>query len=160
MFVEYNWRLCPTSMQTEQIFEVFLAAFLPQGRSTSEQLLAYFHKKLMPRLAKGQLVCMASNEKRIIGFAIFEKWDEASYYLAEMAVLPECQKHGIGRKLVFSILEKDPAVDRIRLITEKGNAGAQSFYKKIGCEPSSFRHPDYPTFVGYEFVVKSGSQKH
>jgi ribosomal protein S18 acetylase RimI-like enzyme len=87
----------------------------------------------------------------MIGFAIFEKWGGQNYYLAEMAVLPEYQRRGIGKQLVFSIFDKDQAAEKILLVTEKSNTWSQSFYEKIGFKHSSFQHPDYPeNFIGYE----------
>ena len=80
------------------------------------------------------------------------KWEGQSYYLAEMAVLPEYQCQGIGKKLVFSIFDKDPNAKKILLVTKKDNKGSQSFYEKIGFKHSSFQHPNYSKdFIGYEF---------
>lgn len=148
----FNWLLLITPIQTEQLFTLFLSAFLPQGRSTIEQLSNYFNKKIAPRLEKGQLIYAVFDNDRMIGFAIFEKWEEKSYYLAEMAILPEYQRRGIGKQLVFSIFDKDQSAEKILLVTEKGNREAHSFYEKIGFKSSSFQHPDYPeNFIGYEF---------
>lgn len=75
----------------------------------------------------------------MIGFAIFEKWEGPNYYLAEMAILPEYQKQGIGKRLVFSIFDRDETVQKILLVSEKGNTLAQSFYEKIRFRRSFFR---------------------
>jgi len=148
----YSWIASIAPLQKEEIFDLFLAAFLPQGRSTKEHLTAYFNQKIAPRFEKGQPTYVAMDKEKIIGFALFQHWDESSYYLAEMALLPEYQGHGVGKKLVFSIFEKNPASKRILLITEKDNHSAQSFYKKIGFQHSSFIHPDYPeNFTSYEY---------
>lgn len=139
-------------LQTESIREVFFTAFLPQGRSNIEQLSAYFHSKIMPRLEKKQLTITSWDQNSLVAFAIFEKWDRQSYYLAEMAVLPEYQRKGIGKQLVFSIFAEDQETRKILLVTEKGNTWSQDFYEKIGFKPSPFQHPDYPAnFIGYEF---------
>lgn len=144
--------LLTAPIQTEQVFNVFLFAFLPQGRATAEQLSAYFNKKIIPRLEKGKLIYSAFDNDKMIGFAIFEPWDDQSYYLAEMAVLPNYQRKGIGKQLVFSIMQKELTVRKILLVTEKANLWSQSFYEKIGFKRSSFQHPDYPeNFIGYEF---------
>lgn len=141
----------PTA-QSKQLFDVFLSAFLPQGYSNTEQLLDYFNKKVIPRLEKDHFIFTAFDNDRIVGFSIFEKWEVHSYYLAEMAILPKYQHQGIGKQLVFSIFDKDQETEKIFLITEKGNKGAQSFYEKIGFKHSYFKHPDYPeNFIGYEF---------
>lgn len=139
-------------IQTQSVINVFLSAFLPQGRFTAEQLAEYFNKKVIPRLEKGEFIYSAFDNDKMIGFAIFELWDDQSYYLAEMAVLPNYQRKGIGKQLVFSILQKDLAAKKILLVTEKANRWSQSFYEKIGFKRSSFQHPDYPeNFIGYEF---------
>lgn len=139
-------------LQTESILDVFLKAFLPQGRSNTEQLTDYFYKKIKPRLDENQLTITVWDQNKIVAFAIFEKWREKSYYLAEMAILPEYQRRGIGKQLVFSIFDKDQAANKILLVTEKENKWAQAFYEKIGFKPSSFQHPDYPeNFIAYEY---------
>src|SRR5579872_3226264 len=116
--VLFTWLLLVTPTQTEQLFDVFLSAFLSQGRSTTEQLSDYFNKKISPRLEKGHLIYAAFDNNRVIGFVIFEKWGGQNYYLAEMAVLPEYQRHGIGKQLVFSIFDKDQAAEKVLLVTE------------------------------------------
>jgi ribosomal protein S18 acetylase RimI-like enzyme len=139
-------------LQTESILEVFLKAFLPQGRSNIEQLSDYFHNKIKPRLEENQLTITVWDQANLIAFAIFEKWAEQTYYLAEMAVLPEYQQKGIGKQLAFSIFNKDIETKKILLITEKNNKWSQAFYEKIGFKRSSFQHPNYPeNFIGYEF---------
>ncbi len=148
----FTWLLLISPIETEQLSNVFLSAFLPQGRSNTEQLSSYFNQKILPRLEKKQLIHVACDKDKIIGFVIFEKWDIHSYYLSEMAVLPEYQRKGIGKKLVFSIFDKDQDAEKIILVTAKRNKWSQSFYEKIGFKHSSFIHPDYPeNFIGYEF---------
>jgi ribosomal protein S18 acetylase RimI-like enzyme len=139
-------------LQTESILDVFLKAFLSQGRLDIEQLSDYFYSKIKPRLEENQLTVAAWDQDKLIAFAIFEKWEEQSYYLAEMAVLPEYQRKGIGKQLVFSVLDKDQETRKILLVTEKDNSWSQAFYERIGFKPSSFQHPNYPeNFIGYEF---------
>lgn len=150
--IVFTWLLLLTSSQKEQLFDVFLSAFLPQGRSDINQLSEYFHNKISPRLEQGHFINTAWDNDRIVGFVIFQTWTGQNYYLAEMAVLPEDQRQGIGKELAFSIFEKDQNTKKILLVTEKGNRWSQVFYEKIGFQNSSFRHPDYPdNFIAYEF---------
>lgn len=150
--IVFTWLLSTSPIQSEQILDVFLSAFLPQGRANAEQLTDYFNKKFLPRIEKKQLINAAFDNIRMVGFAIFENWSEESYYLAEMAVLPEWQGRGIGKRLVFSIFDKDQDAANIFLVTGKENKWSQSFYEKIGFKRSTFQHPDYPeNFLGYEF---------
>lgn len=149
----FTWLVYLTTLQQQEIKEVFIKAFLPQKREPLEAYHAYFEKGFIPRFEKGNLVNAAYSDDKMVGFAIFEKWDDQSYYLAEMAVIPEFQGQGIGKKLVFSILEKDPSINRILLVTEVKNVWSQAFYNKIGFIPSSFKHPDYPeNFIGFEYI--------
>ena len=149
--IVFIWLLLTTPAQIEQLLDVFVSAFLPQQLFTSEQITTYFHKKIVPRLNQNHEIYCAFDQDNIIGFAIFEKGENYTYYLAEIAVLPKYQHKGIGKHLVFSILEKDSNTKRIVLVTAENNTCAQSFYEKMGFKRSSFRHPDYPTFLGYEF---------
>lgn len=151
----FTWLLLFTPIQKEQILEVMLSAFLPQERVSEEELVHYYHKKVIPRLDEGHETYVAYDKDKMIAYAIYQKWDADSYYLAEMAVASGYQGQGIGKKLVFSILEKEPSVKRILLVTESKNRWSQAFYKKIGFQPSSFRHPDYDPdeFIGFEYVI-------
>lgn len=135
----------------------FYLLFLPQNRSTTEKLSKYFDQKIIPRLNNKHLIHIAYDHDKMIGFSIFEKWKKKSYYLSEMAVLPEYQGRGIGKQLAFSIFSKTPEAIKLVLVTEKQNKWSQSFYEKIGFTLSSFQHPDYPeNFIGYEFLKTPG----
>lgn len=147
-----TWTIKPTSQQTQQLWEVYSLAFLDQGRSSLEHLKDYFHTKIIPRLKSGQLLLLAFHQEEMVGFILFEKWEAFSYYIAEMAIAPKAQRQGLGKKLMFAIFEKDPAIHTLFLVTETSNRDAQAFYQKIGFLPSTFQHPDYPkNFIGYEF---------
>ena len=151
VILTWIWLINPI-LQAEPILDVFLKAFLPQGRSNTKQLSDYFYEKITPRLEENQHVITAWDQNKLVAFAIFEKWEGESYYLAEMAVLPEYQGKGIGKKLVFSVFDKDQEIKKIVLVTRNDNKWSQSFYEKIGFKPSSFQHPNYPeNFIGFEF---------
>lgn len=150
--IAFTWLLLLTSSQIGQVHQVFLSAFLPQGRNDEKTLTAYFNQKIIPRLTNSPLIIAALDRDQIVGFALFEKWENGEYYLAEMAVLPEYQRQGIGKKLTLSIFDKDPAAKKLVIVTDKDNVWARSFYEAIGFISSSFRHPDYPAFVGYEYT--------
>lgn len=148
----FCWLLLITPFQTGQFLNVFLSAFLPQGRESTEQLSEYFNNKIIPRLQSKQLIYSAFDKDKLIGFVIFEKWEESSYYLAEMAIAHKYQRQGLGKQLAFSIFDRDREAERIYLMTEAKNLQAQSFYEKIGFKYCSFKHPDYSEgFLGYEF---------
>jgi ribosomal protein S18 acetylase RimI-like enzyme len=150
--IVFSWIHLIDPILTKQLMNVFLSAFLPQGRLNAEQYSSYFNNKILPGLEKGQLVIAAYDKDKLVGFAIFEKRKQQSYYLAEMSVLPDYQRQGIGTQLVFSIFNKDKGAEKIFLVTAKDNRWSQSFYEKIGFKHSSFQHVDYPeNFIGYEF---------
>ncbi len=154
----FIWLSFISPLESNQILDVLLSAFLPQGRESSENLSKYFDEKISPRLEKDHLIHSVFDQDKMVGFVIFEKWERKSYYLAEMAVLPEYQGEGIGKQLVFSIFDKDPSAEKILLLTEKANPWAQSFYEKIGFKRCSFEHPNYPIgFMGYEFCPKTSA---
>jgi ribosomal protein S18 acetylase RimI-like enzyme len=152
MILIFTWLSVVTSSQTQQFYDVFISAFLPQGRETSEELADYFNNKIKPRLEQEQLIYTVLDCERIVGFVVFERWGDQSYYLAEMAIAPEYQRQGLGKQLVFSIFDKDPTTQKIVLVTEEANRSAQLFYEKIGFTRTSFSHPDYVNFIGYEFL--------
>ena len=156
----FTWMFLVTPIQIEQIYDVYLAAFTPQNRFKDHELEDYFAEKVMPRLKKPLLLAVAIDQNRIIAYAIFEKF-AMNYYLAEMAVQPEYQGKGIGKKLVFSILEKDPAAKKIVLLTEIENRWSRPFYEKIGFKPSTFYLPDYSPeiFTAYEFSIYPSLRK-
>ena len=148
----FTWMLFITPIQVDQIYDVYLSAFQPQNRFKPGELEDYFAEKFVPRLEKPLILCAAIDHHRIVGYALFEKLS-TSYYLAEMAVHPDYQGKGVGKKLVFSIFEKDPAAKKIVLLTEIENRWSKPFYEKIGFKPSTFQLPDYSPeiFTGYEF---------
>jgi ribosomal protein S18 acetylase RimI-like enzyme len=142
-----------SSSQIKELFDVFLSAFLAQDRLTSESLTTYFHEKIIPRIKREDPLVVLLNQDKIIGFALFEKWGKSAYYLAEMAILPAYQRKGLGKKLTFSVFDKDPFIQKILLVTEIANTWAQAFYESIGFKRSCFVHPDYPIdFIGYEYA--------
>ncbi|NGX63237.1 MAG: hypothetical protein KR126chlam6_00645 [Candidatus Anoxychlamydiales bacterium] len=150
-----TWLMLISPIQIEQLSDVFFSACLPLG-SSENHLTNYFEKKILPRIEKNNLFYVALDDDKIIGFAIFEKWEKDSYYLCEMAINPSYQKRGIGKKLVFSIFDKDLTTQNILLVTKIDNLSAQGFYKAIGFKASSFQHPDYPKdFIGFEFRKNS-----
>lgn len=148
----FTWLCILSPIQMDQVFQVFLSAFLAQNRHTEQELKHYYYEKMVQRLNNPELFCGVFDKEQMVGFAIFEKWTEDSYYLAEMAVVPEYQQRGVGKQLVFSIFEKEASAKKIVLVTEEANHGSRAFYERIGFRASSFKHPNYPIgFTGYEY---------
>jgi ribosomal protein S18 acetylase RimI-like enzyme len=78
-----------------------------------------------------------------VGYAVFEKIDAETIYIAELALMPEIWRQGLGRKMTFAILDKEPTARRIVLVTERINILSQRFYTSLGFKPSSYRHDGY-----------------
>jgi ribosomal protein S18 acetylase RimI-like enzyme len=81
--------------------------------------------------------CMlrAFSDKKLIGFSIFHgEENSTTKKLYMIAIDPEVQAKGVGKKLALSLLDKDPAVKRIILSGRAFNP-ACGFYKKIGFKP-------------------------
>jgi len=140
----------PSESQIKETFAVYLASFLQSGEFTKEELITYFQKKILPRFNREEVVPVVIIDKKIVGFAIYEQLGKTTYYLAELSILPDYQRMGFGKKLIFSILDR--GATEIFLLTAKTNFSAQSFYDHIGFKPSDFKHLDYPKgFIAYEF---------
>ena len=115
--ITFVWLKTMSSSQIKELFHVFLSAFLAQKRLTSESLTTYFHEKITLRIKKEDPLLVLLNQGKIIGFALFQKWKKDTYYLAEMAVLPTYQRKDLGKKLIFSVFDKDPLIQKILLVT-------------------------------------------
>jgi ribosomal protein S18 acetylase RimI-like enzyme len=84
---------------------------------------------------------LAKVDNKVIGFASFNETEKkGEVYIRQLAVDPEFARKGTGSKLVFSIKEQVPHMNRFVLVTRKVNQCAQQFYKKIGFKVSDYIH--------------------
>ena len=104
--IMFVWLLLITPPQIENLREVFMSAFLAQNRASQDSLASYLEQKLIPRIGKGDYLQVAFDGDRIIGFILYEKLAENTYYLAEMAVAPAYQNKGSGKSSFFQSLKK------------------------------------------------------
>jgi ribosomal protein S18 acetylase RimI-like enzyme len=156
------------SRDLEQMRELFIPSFLKTYRLSHtldnkaddaiEAFLAdYFNNTIQPNLQKKPQLFFLSAKwaNRWAGFAIFEKIDHETMYIAELALSPDFWRRGLGTQMTYSILEKEPSTRKIVLLTEWVNLGAQKFYESIGFIPSSYTHPGYSPeeFRAYEKMV-------
>jgi ribosomal protein S18 acetylase RimI-like enzyme len=147
----FTWLILASPAVVDQIYNVYLSAFVPQNRFKEGELEEYFENKVMPRFEKELILLSATDNDQMVGYIILEKM-ETTYYIAELAIRPTYQGQGLGKKVIFSILEKDPSTQKILLLTEIENRWSRGFYEKIGFIPSAYTHPDYPTdFTAYEY---------
>lgn len=72
-------------------------------------------------------------EERTAGFLSVDMTDgERDVYLRQMAVKPEWQKRGVGRKLVEFAVEDASEVQRVTVSVRKFNEEAIRFYRSVG----------------------------
>jgi len=99
-------------------------------------------------------LCIAQRDKVIVGFVLFEKIDKTTVSLELIAVDPTCWRQGVGKRLVFSILDKDSNVKNIKLVSYKINKNSPKFYKGLGFKETDYMHSGYnpEEFQGYEYT--------
>jgi ribosomal protein S18 acetylase RimI-like enzyme len=69
---------------------------------------------------------------RMVGFVAGDQRDSRSFsWIATIGVLPEYQKHGIGRALLRAC-ESKLTTPRIRLCVRNNNGGAIRLYEQVG----------------------------
>lgn len=90
-------------------------------------------------------VISARVDGTLVGIAVFEKCSNDTVYLAELMTSPLCWGQGLGTKLIYSILEKDPTVKKIVLICEKANTKTVHYYRSLGFNTLR-EDPNYITF--------------
>ena len=101
-------------------------------------------------------LCIAQRDRAIVGFVLFEKINKTTVSLELVAVEPTCWRQGIGKQLVFSILDKDDNIKTIKVVSYKINKNSPKFYKKLGFVETEYMHTGYSPeeFQGYEYTKK------
>lgn len=85
-------------------------------------------EKIRRAFLNSSLVCLAFDDHRLIGASRAITDGEYHGFIYDVAVLPECQKHGIGRQMMTELLARLP-VWRVMLVAD---SGVQSFYRELG----------------------------
>lgn len=99
----------------------------------------------------------AKNEEgQTLGFVSFDR-EKNGIYIRRLAIDPEFSGKGLGKLLVFSILNIWDKSTKIQLVTRRANTNALNFYKKIGFDLSNFEHPgvDPKIYCGLELSLSS-----
>lgn len=106
-------------IQWERISEIFL--LINWGVRTPEDIKASF--------LTSSYICIVKKKNEIIGFG--RTVDDGKYYanLVDIAIHPDYQGQGIGKKIVEAISEQLVGYHFITLTAAPGKAG---FYEKIG----------------------------
>ncbi|MHA1660081.1 MAG: GNAT family N-acetyltransferase [Promethearchaeota archaeon] len=109
------------------------------------------------------------SDKKIIGIITHHiykmdsklyKCKKGDYRIKQIAVLPEYQRKGVGKKLLDILIEKAKKdnVKKISLSVEESNKKAISFYEKndFTCVNSGHwnRHGTKTKFLVYQYIVK------
>ncbi len=71
------------------------------------------------------------DENKIVGLATAQK-KEDKVFLKRLYINPNCQRKGIGRKLLEGVIDSFKAANRIYLEVEKDNIKGSNFYNKYG----------------------------
>jgi GNAT superfamily N-acetyltransferase len=92
----------------------------------------YFDTELSRYRAENFYWVQAFAEDKLVGWATFESEPNEALYMDLLIVDPDEQGKGIGKYLVFSILEECPQVHSINILIRKLNAEGEKFYRQIG----------------------------
>lgn len=98
----------------------------------------------------------ALHEEKPIGFIAFHPTENVGeVHIGHLAIDPNFQGKGFGKRLLFTILEVLPETKKLVLITRKENHGSRAFYKRLGFIPSIFYDDDYDmeAFIGLELAL-------
>lgn len=102
-------------------------------------------KGVLETAANPQSICLTAEKAgRIVGYLLaYRAADEAE--IARIAVIPEQQKQGIGRKILEILKEicREEKIQKLMLDVRKSNEGARAFYKKAGFLEDGIRRGFY-----------------
>jgi len=122
--MEITYRFSCEDVTTRELEELFAAAGL--GGRVGDKIRRAF--------LNSQLVCLAYEGTRLIGASRAITDGEYHGLIYDVAVHPEFQAHGIGRRMMEELLERLP-VWRVMLVAGEQ---VQGFYRTLGFE----RYPD------------------
>lgn len=100
-----------------------------------------------------EITLVAKNIGQILGVIVANQIDDSKYEIRHIAVNPESQKCGIGKKLI-SALEKILEQEEIDTIKAIARNTSQSFFETIGFVKMQ-DYPNHPKFLkhGITFVL-------
>jgi RimJ/RimL family protein N-acetyltransferase len=113
----------------EQLRALWQASGLPPRPSDREEEVA---KKLA---RDPDLFLVAWEGARIIG-SVIGGWDGRRGYIYRLAVLPDCQRRGVGRRLIKELEKRfrSKGTLAVNLNYDAGNPRARAFYRSLGYE--------------------------
>lgn len=116
--MKVTYQLTCEHVTTRDLEELFLRANL-RGRAGD---------KIRRAFVNSSLVCFAYDDNRLIGASRAITDGEYHGFIYDVAVLPEYQKRGIGRRMMDELLARLP-VWRVMLVADES---VQGFYRGFG----------------------------
>ena len=103
-------------------------------------------------LSKPSGVCLAAVDGGAIsGYLICSKYDRV-YHLMNIAVDPSVRRHGLGQRLLESLIERAGADESYTLEVRTSNAPAISLYERFGFRSAGTR-PRYYQDTGEDAMI-------
>lgn len=102
--------------------------------------------------ANSLFISAKDENARVVGFVSFDN-NSDHVYIRNLAVDPEFQGCGLGKALVFCVLNEFKNCRCLKLMTRRANSRARLFYTKIGFIESAYIHQGIPPerYIGYEY---------
>jgi ribosomal protein S18 acetylase RimI-like enzyme len=104
-----------------------------EGLFAATELGGRVGEKIRRAFTKSSLVCFAYDSSRLVGASRAITDGEYHGLIYDVAVLPDYQGHGIGRRMMEELLARMP-VWRVMLVADEG---VQGFYRACGFESYS-----------------------
>ncbi|MFX1503777.1 MAG: GNAT family N-acetyltransferase [Promethearchaeota archaeon] len=113
----------------EEVIEIWRKAGISVGSTDTKQEL----KRILQR--NPNLFLIGKIDNKVIG-VVMGGFDGRRGYVHHLAVNPEYQKKGYGKKLMKELIKRflTLRVHKVHLFIEKYNKGVIDFYKKLGWE--------------------------
>lgn len=125
--------------QLRELISVFSLAFETEYEVADESLSRMLESSTT-------LVLGASQEEKVVGglvaMELLPIHGTKEFYIYDIAVHPEHQQKGIGKKLIehLKVEAKSRGIETIFVEAESEDAGAVEFYRKIGGEEVAVNH--------------------
>lgn len=119
--MEVNYRFDCKNVSAEELEQLFRRARL--GGRVGEKIRRAF--------VSSSIVCLAYDSRTLVGASRAMTDGEYHGLIYDVAVLPEYQRQGIGRRMMHELLSRMP-VWRVMLVAD---SDVQGFYRGLGFEP-------------------------
>ena len=113
----------------EEVYELWKRAGIGLGWSDSKEGI----KRMLERNPSMCFVLKDSEKDKIVG-VVHGGFDGRRGYVHHLAVDPDYQKQGLGRKLMNALMKRflDMQVHKVHLFIDMHNKKVVDFYKKLG----------------------------